>query len=133
MNKEKVLGVAFAIEHHTIKTLGFNMGCYFQEGSDDDEEPEFHDQTGHLCGTTACIAGWAIALEDGVDRLHMMSRNSANTFDRAQSILGLTYDQAEQLFLRRDHADSQDDLDRTTDDQAIATLKRLAETGEVSW
>ena len=87
-------------------------------------EPKEYDQSCfvHDCGTPACIAGHAI------DLAGQWSYNAA-VWD-AVEWLGLDNDQGHALF---DPIPlSPDDKDPTTQD-AAATLRHLAETGEVDW
>lgn len=119
MNKDNILKVADAIEQHSIPGLGFNMRKYFCP-TDVDHNP---DLSGHTCGTTACIAGWAIAVRDG-----------GNPTDFNGPWL---YDAAEFMGLWKDEQATKDLMLETnntiTPAHAVAVLRHLAETGEVDW
>ena len=47
------------------------------------------------CGTTACFAGWAVALTDGHEYLTM---SDAEIEDRAAELLGLDIDDVDKIF-----------------------------------
>ena len=112
MNKERILALADLIEVQPkagyFAEGGFNMGAYV-----------------HSCGTPACIAGWAVSLFDEVTDVegHCYQIGKA-VHDRAKSLLGLTYGQADTLF-----------REYTANDPKIAArvLRELAETNEVNW
>lgn len=79
--------------------------------------PEQHDQSSWVvkskCGTTACIGGWAVLLhgdalergmhhpdnEDDTTTDHALMDNGKSIQTFAQQLLGLTYSQADRLFL----------------------------------
>lgn len=90
------------------------------------------------CGTTACIAGWAVQLsgdqllvreedlctgwetDETIDVEHCVARNGRSFLidDRAQKLLGLTADEAEALFM-------------CTDSQAVEYLDLLISGGDL--
>jgi hypothetical protein len=72
----------------------------------------------HNCGTAACIAGWA----------SLFRPDARNPYSRARDALGLDAQQAEYLFLPIGW-----DRQAWTREQAIATLIRFRDTGEISW
>jgi hypothetical protein len=72
----------------------------------------------HNCGTAACIAGWA----------SLFRPDARNPYSRARDALGLDAHQAEYLFLPYGW-----DRLAWTREQAIATLIRFRDTGEISW
>jgi hypothetical protein len=72
----------------------------------------------HNCGTAACIAGWASLFHLAPIRVYY----------RAQYALGLDRQQAEYLFLPIGW-----DRQAWTREDAIATLIRFRDTGEISW
>ena len=81
----------------------------------------------HQCGTSACIAGWAMLMysenpEDG-----------GNAMYEGQRLLGLTSGQARKLFLAYEPDGNQIAMGNITNQQAINTLERLLATGEVRW
>lgn len=125
MNVENILKVADAIERHEIEWLGFSMNSWF-----DENEPK--------CGTTACIAGWAVAVEvgqDAIERILDKQRSSEISLsridlvdgrpvdERAIEFLGLDYSQCDGLFYEWN----------ANATQAVAVLRHLAATGEVDW
>lgn len=114
MNKENILKVADAIERHTIPDLGFNMGSWVDRRAHE-------DKSGHNCGTTACIAGWATAVAGG----NLAKLSISEVRDEAIAYLGVTRDQAFWLF-----AGFRGDPEPP---EAVATLRNLAETGKVNW
>lgn len=135
MNVERILAVADAIEQHTIPWLGFNMSNY--------KAVDLVDHTGHDCGTTACIAGWANAI-----RLSLKATEPARAgwseHDGAADWLGIYEDNwpsdsiSDQLFYARNHPDYQASdtktcWDKISADQAVRTLRHLAATGNVDW
>jgi len=56
-----------------------------------------HSQRIPNCNTAACIAGWAIALKEGITP--KAAANSFVPYSDGQDALGLTINQAERLFL----------------------------------
>ncbi len=119
MNVENILKVADAIEQHSIPDLGFNMYDYainlasYGEG--------IADNSGHNCGTTACIAGWAVAVRDNTSEIER-----SDFFDEARDYLELTERQAHSLFLGNMSP-------KTTPAQAVKVMRNLAETGVIDW
>jgi len=71
----------------------------------------------NICGTAACIAGWAQALFDP---------DTPQDEDIAARLLGLNSTQASALFI----PDSRGVLTRA---QAVATLDHYLATGEIDW
>lgn len=91
-------------------------------------EPLRFDMTDYVrldteCGTACCIAGTAVFLVYPDRDLF-----SPGIHDEAEDLLGLTWQQAMDLFLPTHRA-----LDEVTPAEAAATIDRLIETGEVSW
>ncbi|MBO9589572.1 hypothetical protein [Devosia sp.] len=130
MNAENILRVADAIEQHAIKDLGFNMAGYC-----DRTTPDAPDHTGHHCGTTACIAGWAIAIEHqltGESLLEEITRRPVVS-DAAASFLGIDGHQASDLFFAGSHPEHSDNWPAISAEAAVRTLRHLAATGEVDW
>ena len=94
-------------------------------------DPREYDQSvfAHDCGTPACVAGHALALAGRWEEADGGSEGFALPFGVAMDWLGLDDVAAERLFVsypwgRFDDATRQD---------AAATLRHLAETGEVRW
>ena len=83
----------------------------------------------HHCGTPACIAGHAAALSQGGD---WVSWNSSGEIAlEATRWLGLTGEQSDGLFVGRPFIAEQEPGPTAAD--AAATLRHLAETGEMCW
>jgi hypothetical protein len=85
------------------------------------------------CGTVACIAGHTLALFQPDAPIP----GPIDTLLKATDYLGLTSQQANELFTPRDpdpYGLHPSEYRKTiTLPQAIATIERLIETGEVSW
>lgn len=79
----------------------------------------------YTCGTVACIAGHATALFQPDIWVE-----SVGVWEIAERLLGLTEDEASDLFLPTDFRDN---LSTITPEEAAATLDHLAATGEVDW
>ncbi|MDR9777244.1 hypothetical protein RJJ65_32315 [Rhizobium hidalgonense] len=113
MNKKRILALADIIEKqpHTGKESaeGFSMSSYV-----------------HDCGTPCCIAGWAAWLSF---RKPKQMVDSTAVFYRAKTYLGLHEVEADLLFLPHEYHCG----DKYPPSQAAATLRHLAETGEVNW
>jgi hypothetical protein len=63
--------------------------------------PNLHRQSTWACGTTACIAGWTVALNEGKQAGDWLSDDdftSRNFAQPARHILGLSRDEAHALF-----------------------------------
>lgn len=134
MNKTALLLVADAIEKHSIADLGFNMADWA-----DDISENYPDLSGHYCGTTACIAGYTIALldSDGALRSSPLNANQLrrvvkDIFDDdnspgvqaiAEKTLGLSRVQSEALFRFRGDRSA---MGQVTPAEAVAELRRLA-------
>jgi hypothetical protein len=95
MRKDALLYVADAIEKHTVPDLGFNMGAFM---SSDHLEV---DLSGHDCGTTACIAGWAAIVLNKDGSPNSTATIPAGWIDAeaiAKEALDLSDEQAQDLF-----------------------------------
>lgn len=134
MNVENILKVADAIEKHEIAWLGFNMRSWYADRDDGFTGFEYDDLSGHKCGTVACIAGWATAVEVGElvlikelenSRLEGRKLTSIPLVSEPEDFLGLDNHQAGQLF----HGARVD----TTAAHAVRALRHLAATGKVDW
>jgi hypothetical protein len=114
MRKDRILALADLIEKqpHTSRdgAPGFCMEAYV-----------------HSCGTPSCIAGWASWLS--FRKPKTLSGGETDLFDRAKSYLRLDSATAYRLFLPPGYFDPH----LYTPAQSAATLRRLAETGEVNW
>lgn len=107
MNKERLLLVADAIEKSSVRGLGFNMAAYFGYGW------IYRDRSGHDCKTTACVAGWTVAVMedckdvtgDGTGVAYLRLRDAYDFPSVAAALyLDLTHHQAHALFLEYDTA-----------------------------
>ena len=135
MNTANILAVADAIEQHTIPWLGFNMGPFFSPA----EERVYGsiDQSGHDCGTVACIAGHAAVLMCGVKVEPQSTAEADEVFDgvflrEAAGWLGLAHgsEKTKDLFFAYS---SGCDRCSISADQAVRTLRHLVATGNVDW
>lgn len=118
MNVGNILKVADAIEQASVPGLGFNMLNFRANG-------RYEDKSGHHCGTTACIAGWAVAVEGTQLETPWL------TCDNAIPFLGVNPDQARELFYAsRSHEVR---LSKITPTEAVRCLRILAITGKVDW
>lgn len=124
MNKDKILAVADAIEQHAIAKLGFSMLTYFDGLETGGRSASSVDKSGHECGTVACIAGWACALDVGLSE----AAGIRSPFMHARTILGLDERQATLLFIPDPL-----NFDAITPADAAKVLRTLAETGDVDW
>jgi hypothetical protein len=122
MNAESILRVADAIEKHEIADLGFNMNDWVSS--------KYPDKSGHNCGTSACIAGYAVAAFDGMDEVERINSLTEDEkieqfFGRAREIFDMDTEDADDLmvFFSGD----------PTPLKAARTLRHLAATGEVNW
>lgn len=123
VHQQRMLDLADRIERGENPTLnkqklGFNMADYISE-----EYDGYTDMTGHMCDTTACIAGWAAAQTGDFC-------NVRDVGTIAREYLGLDENQANALFFG--HPINTLMLD-VTPAQAAAVLRRLARTGVVQW
>lgn len=88
---------------------------------------------GHACGTPSCMAGWATWIVEGrptgpLEHLH------SECEDAAAQYLGLTYEQADELFLPFDAETAEGyDTNNIQPHHAIAVLEHLRDTGKVDW
>ena len=120
MNSENLLRVADAIEKHEIAWLGFNMVEYA------DDEGHF-DRSGHNCGTTACIAGWSVAVQNNISTAAELL-SYKDILSAAQHFLGLSRVESNTLFMGyyapRDVTPPQD---------AVRTLRYAAKHHVINW
>ena len=130
MNPERILAVADAIEKHTIPELGFNMGYFFGH------DGELPDLSGHNCGTTACIGGYARTLMVG--SVHKADQGSYE-LDEGKW-LDIDFTTVNQLFYASNHPAANKsngtwatEFKSITPEQAVRTLRHLAATGTVDW
>lgn len=124
MNRENILKVADAIAQHSIPNLGFNMAWIYAEANLYNP-----DQSGTNCGTTACIAGWAYAVEHGGRIPDLPEEVEIKAADAASKFMGLPPRKSDDLFYPFGHKERL----AIEPSQAVAVLRHLAETGEVDW
>ena len=90
-------------------------------------EPEKLDMSSYHCGTSHCIAGWATWLfAEGDARL-------AESPEMAQELLGLTNDQADNLFYPPAWQLAGKFWEEITAPHAAKVIDHLISTGEVDW
>lgn len=115
LRTERILDLADIIENDRLPLVQFNMNHWAINN------PELHP----VCGTTACIAGYAvIAAYGNLDTKLFNLKTGCSISSEAARILGLDPFQAHSLFNTHYHA---------TKEQAVKTLRKLAATGRVSW
>lgn len=106
--------------------MAINIGELSQLSDFLDSYPENHWQARFYCGTSACAAGWAVALNAGCTvgtqftesiaspgllpmmksrLLHSHHQNASAVADRAQRILGLSRYEASKLFFETMYRD----------------------------
>jgi hypothetical protein len=127
VNRENVLKVADAIERHSIKNLGFNMGYFMFDA--DPTSSWARDNSGHSCGTIACIAGWTRCVRTGRRFARTGAGPDEFPWQREADWLGLDTEAGYTLFLTDDELP----LEEITSAEAVAVLRHLADTGEVDW
>lgn len=121
--KERLLMLADIIEAQALlsKGIGFNMSDWHSKTYD-----KYQDRGGHFCESAACIAGSAVMWEDGKPPYASGSGYS----ERAAEILGVTYDDSDQLFTPSGRSSVGYSA---TPIQAAAVIRNFAETGIVDW
>jgi hypothetical protein len=122
MNKERLLLLADMIENKRPPSvqpdLDFHMAMFWEAPEDKGFGPE--DPEYHTCGTSACIAGWAVAT------FGSGTTNQKEIFREARVLLNLTEGQADGLFLPADPDDHATKI-------APTVMRHLVATGEVDW
>lgn len=138
MNVEKINALISHLE--TVKPKNFNMAYYLAKIEEDDEgDIYYHYMPARYpndCGTAACLAGHLFIMENPESET-LTSAENYDYYSKGKEALGLTEMQASSLFLpiEEDLGDTDVLLYRLglTKAQAIDTLNRLMETGEVEW
>lgn len=126
MNKDNILAVADAIENHTIPDLGFNMSNWFSPTSQDRR-----DNSGHGCGTVACVAGWSAVLATGRQPDNNRWYYGKDHAEKvAKEYLGLSWPDSSRLFEPEEDVYEWRDIPPA---RAVAVLRHLAATGEIDW
>lgn len=107
--------------HEHVK---FNMRTYFRFTGEHGETVPFLEEA---CGAVCCIAGAATQFFDP-DRVRTYCYVGKQVFKHAKNLLGLTWGQAQDLFiprtLHRDKIKPQD---------AAKVIRHFLDTGEVDW
>ena len=89
------------------------------------------------CRSPACIAGWTCFLADGVVLADDIRLDEHPVHERAQELLGITYETANVLFTPTGdeayYTAPPGTPGHISPERAAATLRRLADTGEVDW
>lgn len=84
--------------------MTINRELFGQIADQIEREPQFHNQdtwegTNAHCGTTRCVAGWAIFLAEGRESLrYQMNAADGDVFEKAMDLLGLDDQSASDLF-----------------------------------
>lgn len=127
MNTENILAVADAIENNTIDHLDFNMRYITAPAKSG-------------CGSVACIAGYTLAVKNGVFQAVAEDDHAAygKIAAEARAWLGLSDWTAEELFFPDSWKFNwgfidKYDLEKIPKDQAVRTLRHLAASGGVNW
>lgn len=108
--------------------VGFSMDTY--AGVKDFSTGPLGDSSSGS-GTVACIAGHSYLMATGVTVQEAMAATDGETIETvAANFLGLTRDQANDLFFDLPEEIALMDV---SVEQAIGTLKRLLDKGEVRW
>lgn len=117
MNKEAMLKVAEAIEQRSIPGLGFDMRSYVQK---------------HPCGTTACLAGWAVAVLGGLKKWEELKpvqvgpNGQGFYWEKARELFDLSEEEADELFLDNSGQAS-------SRQKGVEMLRYAVETGSCVW
>lgn len=124
MNKERLKVLISTLEglkekpNEKYPDLGFNMDYWNTSRRLHLHQRDYNDNSGHGCGSVACIGGWAseLFLKDGLD-------------GKFNDILDIGHDNMDLLFYPKPSRD----FNKVTLDEAILTLEKLLDTGEVDW
>lgn len=127
---DRLNAIADAIEKQVLvkEGIGFNMRPYYLNAGGNYEliKDTFPDQTGHMCGTVACIGGWVSLMDDP------SVKEPSAIEARATAILGLNHDEMQSLFYAYG-AGGNSARGALTDKQAVAVLRHFASNNEVRW
>ena len=115
----------------------FNMATFFA-GEADDAADFTEALNGHICNSTACIAGFAVARFDKDFKTGYVDQRYIDYEAKGRDLLHLTRDQANRLFFGKYGPDAEyivnkGDLDEVTKEQALFVLDHLIATGNVRW
>jgi hypothetical protein len=157
MNKENLSALRQAIlDGDGHREVGFNMSSYITDT--DNSLLNYSDMSGRECGTTACIAGWAVILmyaeelkgkavyewwdgaledENGDDDTSPRLRFYNTDFSEVRQWLGLEVEQFNVLTTSEMTSpydtDSYGDHLPSTPQRAAAVIQYLEDTGSVAW
>ena len=124
MNTENMLKLADLLDN--VKPAKFNMGSWCQNTDGEDTSA---DHVGE-CGTTACIAGWAVvvAIPEPIKRIEVLGDDQSGIAEFARDFLGLTEKQTDYLFYGdwRYRIPKADRLDWDTPKRAAEAVRYLA-------
>jgi len=113
MNVENILTLANYLENY-VTDEHFDMHSYVSDQEFQNHQTPVTVDYLQTCGTTACIAGWAVAVFE-----YRSSLTTFNFYDAGIDVLGF------ELFVAYEP-----DATRL---RAVQVLRDLAETGEVKW
>lgn len=124
MNKSRLLKLAAHITSPEIRPR-FNMHWFFDSSFSEyvPYDKLIPSAFKHECGTSMCIAGWALALFTKDKTVTELGRNAK---EAAAKVLGLSPLTAHELFIHGSYAGSDPD-------QAARTIRHLVATGKVDW
>ena len=109
MNKERMMMLADLLD--SLPEEKFDLTYWINDREQEEETPDYVDLSVYDCNTTACIAGWAVALKNdlAVDELYC-----GDVEKEAGEYLGLSRQEMQRLFyygietIWNDHADELD-------------------------
>lgn len=124
MNTHKILALA-ALLRSQAAVDHFNMDFWINQNGNQ-EKGESIGKAIHTCGTTACMAGWAVIM----DSPDFQINDEDFISDKARDILGLGLALSGPLFMP---AAGLINYRLITNEIAAGVLEKLAATGEVHW
>ena len=126
MNRERIKGLITQLGKIPARKFGMSEWIRGMVTGVKPEDAVANEK--NTCGTSACIAGWAVLMYSDNPQA------GSGASEKAQDLLGLTSIQADRLFYGRNpdgHAVK--DLKHIKREEAIDVLNILLETGEVRW
>ena len=125
----------------------FNMGDWLTKRADPEDQPDQQEKSrAHACGTSACIAGHVVLMTpknwvDGNPKLVQLGGKPVTVMDYAQKILGLTREQAMQLFLvtidptlsKVEEQEGDYDISTISAAEAAKAVQNVITYGEPKW
>lgn len=95
----------------------------------------FSEKGSGYCGSVCCIAGAALAMDDGAS--YALEMTAEDWAEKAAFLLGIKdFDDAERLFIPDSFTHSglrEFDLGEVTNEWAVAVLDNLIATGKIDW